>query len=55
MAQTMELKGTAEWDDPWSGETDGAAVALLSPEEFRVLVARLVADNKKSTKVRKAA
>jgi hypothetical protein len=54
MAQTLELKGTTEWHDPWSEETDGAAVALLSPEEFRVLVARIVADGK-AKKLPKAA
>jgi hypothetical protein len=54
MARTLELKGTTERNDPWNEEADGAAVALLTPEEFRALVARLIADED-PTKLTKAA
>ena len=42
--KTLELKGTVERHDPRTQESEGAAIALLSPEEFRALVTRLLSD-----------
>lgn len=48
MAHTLKLVGTAEWQDPWTDESEevaAATVAMLTPEELRSLIAAVVADH----------